>query len=51
MGIICVDEADKLSRKGDNPSLTRDVGGESVQQGILKIVEGGVVGVPPFGGW
>ena len=50
MGIICIDEADKLSRKGDNPSLTRDVGGESVQQGILKIVEGGVVGVPPFGG-
>lgn len=50
MGIICIDEADKLSRKGDNPSLTRDVGGESVQQGILKIIEGGVVGVPPFGG-
>jgi ATP-dependent Clp protease ATP-binding subunit ClpX len=50
MGIVCIDEADKLSRKGDSPSLTRDVGGESVQQGLLKIVEGSVVGVPPQGG-
>lgn len=50
MGIICLDEADKLARKGDNPSLTRDVGGESVQQGILKIIEGSRVGVPPQGG-
>lgn len=50
MGIICIDESDKLARKGDNPSLTRDVGGESVQQGILKIIEGSVVGVPPQGG-
>lgn len=50
MGIVCIDEADKLSRKTDSPSLTRDVGGESVQQGLLKIVEGSVVGVPPQGG-
>lgn len=49
-GIIVVDEADKLARKGDSPSITRDVGGESVQQGILKIVEGSIVGVPPQGG-
>lgn len=50
IGIVVIDEADKLARKGDNPSITRDVGGESVQQGILKIVEGSVVGVPPYGG-
>lgn len=50
LGIIVIDEADKLARKGDNPSITRDVGGESVQQGILKIVEGSIVGVPPQGG-
>lgn len=49
-GIIVLDEVDKLSRKGDNPSLTRDVGGEGVQQSLLKIVEGGIVGVPPNGG-
>lgn len=49
-GIIVVDEADKLARKDDSPSITRDVGGESVQQGILKIVEGSRVGVPPQGG-
>lgn len=50
MGIVCLDEADKLARKEDNPSLTRDVGGEGVQQGLLKIVEGSKVGVPPQGG-
>lgn len=49
-GIIVVDEADKLARKGDSLSLTRNVGGESVQQGILKIVEGSLVDVPPQGG-
>lgn len=50
MGIVVIDEADKMARKDDSPSLTRDVGGESVQQGILKIVEGSKVGVPPNGG-
>lgn len=50
MGIVVLDEFDKLGRKGDNPSITRDVGGEGVQQGLLKIVEGGIVGVPPMGG-
>ena len=50
MGIVVLDEFDKLGRKGDNPSITRDVGGEGVQQGLLKIVEGGIVGVPPQGG-
>lgn len=50
MGIICLDEVDKLARKDDNPSLTRDVGGEGVQQALLKIVEGSKVGIPPHGG-
>ena len=49
-GIVVLDEFDKLGRKGDNPSITRDVGGEGVQQGLLKIVEGGIIGVPPQGG-
>ena len=50
MGIIFMDEADKVARKGDNPSLTRDVSGEGVQQGILKMIEGGIVYIPPHGG-